>query len=419
MSTPVAEPAHETARAHDDDRLVIYFCALTALIAFAAPTGLANLPIAFFLKDHLHLDAQSLALFGIVTNLPLLLGFMFGFVRDRHVLGLQDRGYLAIGALVGALFYLTLVRSPMSYWQLVVTIVLAASALQIASTSVQASMTIAGKRRLMTGKLSGFTYAAAVVPQVVTALAGGWLASNVSPRATFAIVAAVCCVIFYAAFRPALELAEAEVRTSFRETMQTAAIMLRERSLRIVIILLFCTSFSPGWVTPLFYFFTSNLKMSSEAFGVYIAVLFGMEAIAAMIYAWLSKRFTLQTLLWYASVLNVAATPLPYWVHNPSQAMIVSAIAGLAFGMANAAYFDLLMRSCPKALEGTGRMLGSSAFFIAQFGADYLGSALYEHNGFGLCMILSTIATILVFPCLVALPQALITTRDGEGFPIS
>ena len=420
MSSSPAEPARDIdANEGDAERLVLYFSALTALLAFAAPTGLASLPVAFFLKDRLHLDAEGLALFGLITNLPLLLGFVFGLIRDHHVFGLRDRGYLAAGALLGALFYMTLVRGSVSYVQLTITIVLASSAFQMASTSLQASMTIAGKRRLMTGRLSGVTYAALVVPQVVTALAGGWLASHVSPRATFAIVAVVSCAILYEAFRPTLQIAEAPVRSSLRETLQTAGAMLRERSLRIVIVILFFTSFSPGWVTPLFYFFTSHLKMTSEAFGVYVAVLFGMEAVGAVLYAWLCKRMTLEELLWYVTIINVASTPLPYWVHTVSQAMIVSAIAGFAFGMANATYFDLLMRSCPKDLEGTGRMLGSSAFFIAQFGADLLGSALYERNGFGLCMILSTLATVLVFPMLLALPRALIATRDGEGFPIS
>jgi MFS family permease len=422
METSSAQPVLEAVAtpAGEDERIVIYFCVLTALIGFAVPGGLAALPVAFHLKDHVHLDAEGLAIYGLITNIPVLIAFVFGFIRDRRIFGLRDRGFMAAGAALAVLCYMSLAAGSLSYIQLVVTLLLASCGFQMVSTSLQASMTIAGKQRMMTGKLSGLTYAAFVLPQVVTAVAGGWLATHVSPRVTFILVSLVTCAIVFEAFRPTLEIAEGEpTRSSFRSTFTAAGAMLRERSLRIVVVILFVTAFSPGWVTPLLYFFTSHLKMTSEGYGIFIAVLFALEAVGAAAYAILCKRMTLEQLLWFSTVLNVAVTPLPYWLNSESFAMLTAAAAGLAFGIANAAYFDLLMRSCPRDMEGTGRMLGFSAFFFAQFSSDILGSALYQHNGFGLCMILSTIATALVFPLLLLIPRTLISTRDGETLPIS
>jgi len=404
--------------ATDDSRIVIYFCLLTALVGLAAPSGLAGLPVAFFLKDHLKLDAERLALFGLVANIPLLVGFVFGFIRDRHLFGLQDRGYLILGALIAMLCYVWLFGASLTYMSLLIAILITNSAFQIVSTSVQASMTIAGQRRLMTGTLSGLSYAALVLPQVFTAVAGGWLAKRVSPRATFLIVAAVTAGIVYAAFQPTLEMAEGppSSKPRFRDNLGAMRALLRHRSLRLVIAILFLNLFSPGWFTPLLYHFTGQLKMTSEGYGTFIAVLFGAQAMGAIFYARICKRMTLEELLWLTTLFNIVVTPLPYWVHNFSQAMLVASMAGLVFGLANGAYFDLLMRSCPKDLEGTARMMGFSAFFIAQFGADLLGSVLYEHNGFGLCMAMSTAATGLIFPMLLLIPRGLIAAREGELF---
>src|SRR5215472_8908583 len=56
--------------------------------------GLIDLPVSFFAKNRLHLSAHALAQFRLITGIPLYLGFIFGFVRDKwSPFGLRDRGY--------------------------------------------------------------------------------------------------------------------------------------------------------------------------------------------------------------------------------------------------------------------------------------------------------------------------------------
>ena len=68
------------------DRLKIFLFggALLLLINFSMPMGgLIDIPTSFFLKNKLHLAANQLAVFKLVTGAPLFLSFMFGFLRDR------------------------------------------------------------------------------------------------------------------------------------------------------------------------------------------------------------------------------------------------------------------------------------------------------------------------------------------------
>src|SRR3954463_12921232 len=74
---------------------------------FAAPyLPLIAVPMLFFLKNRLHLTASQTAFFALVTSIPLYLGFVFGFIRDRwSPFGLGDRGHLMVfGTLTAAIY---------------------------------------------------------------------------------------------------------------------------------------------------------------------------------------------------------------------------------------------------------------------------------------------------------------------------
>jgi hypothetical protein len=73
------------------------------------------------------------------------------------------------------------------------------------------------------------------------------------------------------------------------------------------------------------------------------------------------------------------------------------------------------MRYCPKDLEGASWMLGFSAFNLARFAVDLLGSARYEHSGFGPCVMISTAATILMFTMIRSTPRRAIALKEGHA----
>jgi hypothetical protein len=57
---------------------------LLTLMNFASPAGgMIDIPVTFFLKNRMHLNANALAIFKLWIGVPLILGFIFGFIRDR------------------------------------------------------------------------------------------------------------------------------------------------------------------------------------------------------------------------------------------------------------------------------------------------------------------------------------------------
>src|ERR1700690_4641583 len=85
-------------------RIFVYLGILIVLLAFGAPSGgLIDIPISFFLKNKLHLQASELANFRLVAALPLYLSCIFGFVRDTwNPIGMGDRGFLLLFGAISA-----------------------------------------------------------------------------------------------------------------------------------------------------------------------------------------------------------------------------------------------------------------------------------------------------------------------------
>jgi hypothetical protein len=75
-------------------RIFLYLGVLIMLMDFGAPFGgLFYVPISFFLKNKLHLEAHEASEFKLISSIPLCLSFLFGFARDTwNPFGMRDRG---------------------------------------------------------------------------------------------------------------------------------------------------------------------------------------------------------------------------------------------------------------------------------------------------------------------------------------
>jgi hypothetical protein len=108
------------------------------------------------------------------------------------------------------------------------------------------------------------------------------------------------------------------------------------------------------------------------------------------------------------------------FIHSVTGALIAAAPIGLMGGVATGAYLDLIIRSCPRGLQGTTLMLGNSLYFaVTRFG-DLLGTHLYDHyGGFDVCVIAITIVYAMILPTLLLVPEKLIATADEGVAPDS
>ena len=104
-----------------------YFAPLTLFVYLAAPNAyLIDIATAFMLKDRLHASANDVAMFRLLTGLPLYFAFVFGFARDLwNPFGLRDRGFFVIFASLTSLVFFWLAFNHLTYVGLAAGMVLA------------------------------------------------------------------------------------------------------------------------------------------------------------------------------------------------------------------------------------------------------------------------------------------------------
>ena len=397
--------------------ILSYFAILNIAIGLGSPLGIAAIPINYFLKDSLHLSPVRLAVFLAIVSTPVCVGFLFGFIRDRwRSARWGDRQYLFVSAVGAAGVYLWLATSTIDYVKLLVLVLLVVTAYVMIFAAAQALMAGVAQAHGMTGLLSvafGFGY---FVPAVLSALAGGWLVAHVSVRGVFFIAAGVTLVIAMQTFWR-LEAANEFEHFPGRSEQGFAALqrLIGHRPLWPATAIFFLWNFSPGWGTPMFYHLTEHVRISSELFGTFTALQSLFYLPTTLLYGFLCLRAPLSRLLWWGTIVAILQGPIMFLALGPASTMLVAALFGLFGGFATAAYIDLIMRSCPKGLEGTAMMVAqTSTFAVAGSSGNLLGSWIYSRGGFASAVIITTLATALIVPLLRSVPPELTATHDGQ-----
>lgn len=419
----IGEPAEEQATpaigSAPSRRLILsYFALLNLSIGLGTPmTGLAAIPIYYILKDKLLLSPFQMAIFVAIASAPAYVGFLFGFVRDRwqpRVWG--DRAYLLLGGVAALLAYLWLSRAATDYYHLLHGVIFAVIAYLIIAAGAQGLMTVVAQSNLMTGRLSvvfGFGY---FVPLVVSACLGGWLVAHVSARGTFILAGCATAVIIAQAFWQLGVTASGGPDPDVLESgLSAIARLAAHRPIWPAALIWFLWNFSPGWGTPMFYHLTQTVKISSQLFGTFTALQWGFFLPTTLLYGVVCHRFSLSKLLWWGTLVAILQGPIMFFADSPGSAIAVAVGFGLFGGFATAAYMDLILRSCPEGLEGTGVMLSGAALAIAYNSGNLFGSWIYTQGGFILAVIVTTLATALIVPILWWVPENITATREGES----
>ncbi len=177
-------------------------------------------------------------------------------------------------------------------------------------------------------------------------------------------------------------------------------------------------NFAPGSATPLQYYLQNTLHASDAQWGAWNAIFAASFVPTFLLFGALCQRVALRSLLIWGTVVAVPQMVPLLFIRSMGGALIAAAPMGLMGGVATAAYMDLIIRSCPRGLQGTTVMMSGGLYFVASRFGDVLGTGLYDRfGGFGVCVIAITVVYALILPVLLLIPRPLIATADGQVPP--
>lgn len=422
-ATIAPEALSDTARR----RIFLYLGVLILLLGFGTPFGgLIDVPITFFLKNKLHLEAHEVARFRLVSAIPLYLSCVFGFVRDTwNPFGLRDRGFIMLFGAASAGLYLFFAFSPIEYTTLLVAVVLVTTTSLFVSSAQSGLTSMIGQQHMMSGRISAFWNIFGSFPVVVSFLVGGTLSDLLEgsdaeqvARILFVTGAAIMAsVAAYGTWKPksVFDNVRAE-REPCVQPIEGLRTLMRHRPIYPALLIWLLWNVAPGSSTPLQYYLQNTLHAKDAQWGQWNAIFIASFVPTFTAFGLLCRRFALKSLLLWGTVVAVPQMVPLLFIHSVPGALIAALPIGLMGGVATAAYLDLIIRSCPRALQGTILMMSSGLYFIASRLGDVWATNLYDqHGGFAICVIATTAVYALILPTLLLVPKHLIASPDGEA----
>jgi Na+/melibiose symporter-like transporter len=408
-------------------RIFLYLGVLIVLLAFGSPFGgLIDIPISFFLKNRLNLEAHDTAVFRLIAAIPLYLSFVFGFIRDTwSPFGMSDRGFMLLFGALGAGLYALFAFTPISYLTLLIAVVLLTTVFLFVSSAQTGLTSMIGQQHTMSGQISAVWNIAGSIPTVVSLLVGGALSNllegrnaDQAARILFLIGAAImAAVAVYAVWKPRSVFDNVRTEQGMGgQPLQDLRRLLRHWPIYPALLIWLLWNFAPGSTTSLQYYLQNTLHAEDAQWGEWNAIFAASFIPTFLVFGFLCRRFPLKTLLLWGTIVAVPQMIPLLFIDSVTGALIAAAPIGLMGGVATAAYMDLIIRSCPPGLQGTTLMMSVGLYWIASRFGDVLGTTLYEYwGGFSACVAAITVVYALILPILLLIPKQLIATPDGQA----
>src|SRR5580700_3170610 len=153
---------------------------LLTLINFAHPAGgMVDIPVTFFLKNRMHVHANELAIFKLWIGAPLMLGFVFGFVRDHwSPFGRGDRAHLVLFGITTALIYGAMSLINPNYTVLLIGLFIATMAFRMVGSAAYGITNTIAQKYAVSGQMSAVLNISDSLSDLLSFIGGGMLSQT-------------------------------------------------------------------------------------------------------------------------------------------------------------------------------------------------------------------------------------------------
>jgi Na+/melibiose symporter-like transporter len=394
---------------------------LFAIVYFAQ--GMIYLPdqvVAIVFKER-GLSAGQLATFTWIITVPWFIKPLYGLLADFVPLfGTRRRSYFMINASLAAATALAVSFMPGApYWALTALITLLWLGVGFTDVLTDALMVETGKPLGLTGIFQSVQWGAISAASILVGVLGGYLAERRAFAAAFALVAcfpivSLLMAVFAVRERPARPDLE-----GLRETGRAVRQALERRDVWLVAGFTFFFSFSPSFGPAFFYYETDVLGFSQQFIGLLTSLGAAAGILGALVYAPLSRRFSLRRIIIWSIGASVAGT-LAYLVYRGKPSAVVITLVFGAVGMTTQlAFMDLAAKVCPRRVEATFFALLMSVYNVAMRSSEWTGAHLYDLVGYAPLVLISTLFTAAAWLLVPLVPIDAIQTaaREAETAP--
>jgi MFS family permease len=363
-------------------RLMLFFALVYVAEGAGQTDGLIAQPLNYYLKQSYGWSPVEITAYLTVLNLPWFIKPLYGAVSDFiPFLGYRRKTYLIAANAAAALGYIAIAQAT-SPGTLIWLLLLTAYGMAVSSTLCGALLVENGQRFRATGAFVNQQWLWYNIAAMACALLGGFLIEYLAPvsavHVSAAIVASVPVAVVFGTTMLVSEKKIAFTPGGLNETFAGLVSAFRTRDLWLIAGFLFFYYFSPGFVTPLYFYMTDTLKFSQGFIGELNAVSSAGWIAGALLYGALMETLSSRALLNVSIAIGMVATLSFLVMSDATTAITANFINGVSLMIASVATLSLAADYCPKRSEGFVFAALMSVTNIAGSLADNVGSYLYE-----------------------------------------
>jgi len=366
--------------------------------------GLASQPLYYFLRETMGISIATIMWMGSITSLPWMIKPLYGFLSDSVPLaGYKRKSYIILSAILSSVAMLILGISPFySIPVLVFFLILDSVGGAIKDVAIDGVMVEEGKRLGNTGTFQSVQWGALYFSQVITGVAGGYLAEHSNYRVSYLIIAAFPILIGYFAY-----LYKEEKSAAVRKTLEIKKWFsaMSRRDFLLSGAFLFCLWFSPSFGTPLMDIMRTQLHMSKIWIGWLGTIGAVCSLIGSVLYFRYAKDLDLRKWLIWSTIISTITTAAYLYV-DKNAFLAYTIIGGISGAFIHLLLLDFMARTCPEGTEATTFALLCSLVNFGTFCSNSLGALLFDHIGYSGLVIVSSVTTLL---CLGFIPWLKLT----------
>ncbi len=404
--------------ARETRRVFGYFAVLLLVVSIVSPQGaLAQIPIQFYLKDQLRLSPEGQATFQFLMSIPLYGAFLFGLGRDRlFASGVRDRSLFIFFAPITALAYVALAFAHATYSQLLIGAMAATLIFRALAPAIVALQATVGQGLRMTGRISVLQHVVGSVVGAALVYLAGKLNHYFSPQTIFLIVAGFALLLLVVGLKSpqTVDAAEDAATPQKRSFGQDLGRLLRHRAVWPAVLIYLMWEFAPASGTPMLNYLTGTLHLTDTEYTLYRSIVRLSLIPGFLLYGVLCRRVNPRKLLFWSVAFGVPQMIPLIFVNSPMTAYLAAGWFGLVGGMASAAIYDVLLRSCPRGFEGFAMELAVTGVALSDQLGNVWGAHLYQNGGFVLTNLVTTAVYALILPLLLLIPRSITERRDAE-----
>ena len=261
------------------------------------------------------------------------------------------------------------------------------------------------KKAGTTGPGQSVQWGALFTAQILTGIAGGYIAEKFSYRVAYLLITIFPILIAFCAFKYPEPKAEAK-----RPTLDLGSWLkaLSRRDFLLSALFLFCLWFSPSVGTPIMDKMRDGLHFSKIWIGWLGTIGAVCSLIGALLYFKFSKGINIKKWLFWGTLLSAVST-FAYLYLTPVTVVWYAVLFGISGAFVQLIVMDFCARTCPEGTEATTFALLCSILNFGSFCSNLAGAALFKYLGYNGLIIVSGSFTLL---CLGIIPYLRIENKS-------